>query len=187
MKRKNLIVARKTLNFYLTKLKKPSIKKVYEVFSRNLEILNLKSKKIIVAVSGGADSLSLLFLSKCYSLKEKVNLHTVIVDHKIREGSTAEAKKLKNLLKNKFQINCKILSKDKHYIIKNVQSKARELRYELLAKECKKENISHILLGHNKDDVIENFFIRLLRGSGLKGLISIDNINTDYNLSLIHI
>ena len=71
MKRKNLIVARKTLNFYLTKLKKPSIKKVYEVFSRNLEILNLKSKKIIVAVSGGADSLSLLFLSKCYSLKKK--------------------------------------------------------------------------------------------------------------------
>ena len=181
MKRKNLIVARKTHNFYLTKLRKPFIKKAYEVFSKNLEILNLKNKKIIVAVSGGADSLSLLFLSKCYSLKKKVNLHTVIVDHKIREGSTAEAKKLKNLLKNKFQINCKILSKDKNYIFKNVQSKARELRYELLAKECKKEKISHILLGHNKDDVIENFFIRLLRGSGLKGLISIDNIITDYN------
>ena len=181
MKRKNLIVARKTLNFYLTKLRKPSIKKAYEVFSKNLEILNLKNKKIIVAVSGGADSLSLLFLSKCYSLNEKVNIHTVIVDHKIRESSTAEAKKLKNLLKNKFQINCKILSKDKNYIFKNVQSKARELRYELLTKECKQQNISHILLGHNKDDVIENFFIRLLRGSGLKGLISIDNIITDYN------
>ncbi len=181
MKRKNLIVAKKTLNFYLTKLRKPSIRKAYEVFSKNLEILNLKNKKIIVAVSGGADSLSLLFLSKCYSLKEKVNLHTVIVDHKIRKGSTAEAKKLKNLLKNKFQINCKILSKEKCYIFKNIQSKARELRYELLTKECKKKKISHILLGHNKDDVIENFFIRLLRGSGLKGLVSIDNIITDYN------
>ena len=48
MKRKNLTVARKTHNFYLTKLRKPFIKKAYEDFSKKLEILNLKNKKIII-------------------------------------------------------------------------------------------------------------------------------------------
>ena len=50
----------------------------------------------------------------------------------------------------------------------------------MLFKRCDKFNIKHILLGHHQDDLFENFFIRMLRGSGLKGLISLDkktNIN----------
>ena len=56
---------------------------------------------------------------------------------------------------------------------KNIQSKARIVRYELLFKKCEKFKINNILLGHHQDDLIENFFIRMLRGSGLKGLISL--------------
>jgi len=43
-----------------------------------------------------------------------------------------------------------------------------------LINQSKKHEINHILFGHHEDDVYENFFIRLLRGSGLKGIVSLD-------------
>ena len=49
---------------------------------------------------------------------------------------------------------------------------------------CKSLSINHIVLGHHQDDLIENFFIRLLRGSGLKGLISLDKKSTNNNINL---
>ena len=56
---------------------------------------------------------------------------------------------------------------------KNIQSIARDKRYELLINKAKKFKIKNILIGHHLDDLFENFFIRILRGSGLKGLISL--------------
>ena len=54
----------------------------------------------------------------------------------------------------------------------NIQASARDKRYFLLVNECKKNNIKNLLLGHHLDDLSENFLIRLVRGSGLNGLIS---------------
>ena len=51
---------------------------------------------------------------------------------------------------------------------------SQKKRYELLVSQCDKLKINNILLGHHQDDLFENFFIRMLRGSGLKGLISLD-------------
>ena len=99
MKKKSLSVLKKTRNFYYTKLKKPLIKKAFKDFSDNLKSLDLKNKKIIIAVSGGVDSLALLFFAKCLSLIENTKLYPVIVDHKIRSESTNEAKDLKKKLK----------------------------------------------------------------------------------------
>ena len=181
MKRKSLSAIKKTLNFYLTKLKDPHIQKLYKDFSNNLINLDNKNKKIMVGVSGGSDSLSLLFFAKCYSLKNKAKLYPVIIDHKIRKESTNEAKKLKNILKKNFDIDCKILSKKRTKIVKNIQSHARNLRYDLFFKECNKQKIGHVLLGHHRDDLIENFFIRFLRGSGLKGLVSFFKNPSQYN------
>ena len=181
MKRKSLSAKKKNLNFYLKKLKDPKIQKLYKVFSNNLASLDLSNKKIMVGVSGGADSLSLLFFSQCFALKNKAKLYPVIIDHKLREESTNEAKNLKYKLKKNFKIDCKILSKKITKIDKNIQTYARELRYDLFLKECNKYNIGYLLLGHHKDDLIENFFIRFLRGSGLKGLISFDKNINNYN------
>ena len=181
MKRKSLSVKKKTLNFYLTKLKDPKVQKIYKVFSNNLTSLDVSNKKIMVGVSGGADSLSVLFFSQCYALKNKAKLYPVIIDHKLRKESSIEAKNLKYKLKKNFKINCKILSKKNNKIDKNVQSYARDLRYDLFFKECVKYNIKYLLLGHHKDDLIENFFIRFLRGSGLKGLVSFEKKVNNYN------
>ena len=186
MKRKSLSATKKTLNFYLKKFKDPQVQKLYRIFSNNLASLNLSDQKIMVGVSGGADSLSTLFFSQFYALKHKVKLYPVIIDHKLREESTTEALKLKYKLKKNFNINCKILSKKITKIDKNIQSYARDLRYDLFFNECKKHNINYLLLGHHKDDLFENFFIRFLRGSGLKGLISFDkNVSNHNNIKVI--
>ena len=181
MKRKSLSVTKKTLNFYLTKLKDPQVRKLYNLFSNNLASMDLTNKKIMVGVSGGADSLAVLFCSQCYALKHHAKLYPVIIDHKLRKESTNEAKNLKYKLKKNFKINCNVLSKKIVKIDKNLQSYARELRYNLFFEECNKQKIDHLILGHHKDDLIENFFIRFLRGSGLKGLVSFDKNVTNVN------
>ena len=181
MKRKSLSVIKKTPNFYLTKLKDPQVRKLYNLFSNNLASMDLTNKKIMVGVSGGADSLAVLFFSQCYALKHHTKLYPVIIDHKLRKESTIEAKNLKYKLKQNFKINCKILSKKIVKINKNIQSYARDLRYDLFFEECNKQKIDYLILGHHKDDLIENFFIRFLRGSGLKGLVSFDKNVINYN------
>ena len=181
MKRKSLSVTKKTLNFYLTKLKDPQVRKLYNLFSNNLASMDLTNKKIMVGVSGGADSLAVLFFSQCYALKHHTKLYPVIIDHKLRKESTIEAKNLKYKLKQNFKINCKILSKKIVKINKNIQSYARDLRYDLFFEECNKQKIDYLILGHHKDDLIENFFIRFLRGSGLKGLVSFEKKVIVYN------
>ena len=51
--------------------------------------------------------------------------------------------------------------------------------------KAKKLKINNILLGHHKDDLIENFFIRILRGSGLNGMVSFDQKTNLQNINLI--
>ena len=115
--------------------------------------------------------MALSFLSKVYALKYRLNAKFFIVDHKLRKGSTKEAKKVKNILKN-FNIQSEILSWKGPK--KNIHAPASKIRYDLLFQKCKKYNINNLLLGHHLDDLFENFFIRLVRGSGLKGLVSLD-------------
>ena len=62
-------------------------------------------------------------------------------------------------------------------ITKNVQSQARLLRYELLARYSKLKNVNTILTAHNLEDQVETFFIRLSRGSGLTGLSGMKSLS----------
>ena len=116
------------------------------------------------------------FIDLCLN-KTKVKYYHV--DHKLRSQSSVEAKKLKSLLKN-FDINCKILNWIGKKPKSNIQSVARTKRYNLFYKECLKDKINHIFIAHHLDDLYENFIIRLLRGSGLKGLVSFNQITTSY-------
>ena len=169
MSLRNLNVVNKIPKQLKDNFKNPKIVSIYKKFERNLNI----KENFIVAVSGGPDSLALAFLAKIYSIKKGLNIKFLIVNHKLRTDSTKEAKTVKKVLK-KFGIDLKILNWNGRKPIKNIQSLARNKRYDLLFNESKKYNIDNILLGHHQDDLFENFFIRLLRGSGLKGLISLD-------------
>ena len=169
MSLKNLSVKTKIHKILLDKLKNKKINNIYKDFENSIN----NSKNFAVAVSGGPDSLALAFFSKIYSIRNKVSPKFFIVDHKLRKNSSLEAIMVKNLLK-KFSISVEILTWKGKKPLKNIQSIAREKRYQLLFKNCKKFKINSILLGHHQDDLIENFFIRIFRGSGLRGLSSLD-------------
>ena len=94
-----------------------------------------------------------------------------IVDHRLRKNSSTEAQSVKKLLK-KYNIKSDILKWHGKKPISNIQSLARNKRYSLLINQAKKMNIKTILTGHHIDDLYENFFIRISRGSGLNGLVS---------------
>ena len=180
MSLKNLNVSKKTHKFLLNKLKDKRILQIYKKFEKNLNI----SENFIVAVSGGPDSLALSFLSKIYSIKKFIDVKYFIVDHKLRKNSTTEAKYVQKHLKN-FSINLDILTWKGVKPKKNIQSIARYKRYELLIDRAKKFRIKNILLGHHLDDLFENFFIRMLRGSGLNGLVSLDQKTKNEKVNLI--
>jgi len=182
MNLKNLSAQSKNHKKILKHLNTKEISKVFKEFSNSFTI----KEDLAVAVSGGPDSLALAYLAKCYSIKNKIKVKYFIVDHKIRKESSIEAEKVKSILK-KLDISCKILKWNGKKPSKNIQAEARDKRYSLLANECKKNNIKHLLLGHHINDLFENFFIRLVRGSGLKGLISFSK-NTKYknkNLNIL--
>ena len=174
MNLKNMSAQNKTHKEILKHLNSKKISKAFEEFSNSLIV----KENLAVAVSGGPDSLALAYLAKCYSIKNKIKVRYFIVDHKLRKESSQEAKTVKSLL-NKIDINCKILRWDGKKPSRNIQAQARDKRYSLLADECKKNDIKYLLLGHHTNDLFENFFIRLVRGSGLKGLISFSK-NTKY-------
>jgi len=167
MNLKNLSAQNKNHKKILSYLNDKKILKTFKEFENSL---NTK-ENLGVAVSGGPDSLALAFLAKCHSLKNKVKVKFFIVDHKLRKESSFEARTVKNILK-KIDLDCKILPWNGRKPLKNIQAMARNKRYVLLAEACKKNNIEYLLLGHHAGDLLENFLIRLVRGSGLNGLIS---------------
>ena len=148
---------------------------IYSNFRSQLDI-SIKKKTFLVAVSGGADSLALSALSQAYLIEKKNKVFFVLVDHAIRSNSSKEAQNVKNLLKKKG-INLTIL-KNKKKINRNIQSHAREIRYQLLLNFCKKHKIKFIMTGHHRDDQIETFLIRLSRGSGIQGLSSMSKVSS---------
>ena len=169
MSLKNLSAEIKIPKFLKDKLFNNKINQIYKRFEKDLNI----NEDFVVGVSGGPDSLALSFLTKIYAIKKRLKPRFFIVDHRLRIDSSKEAKFVKKLLK-KLSINAEILILKGKKPSKNIQSFARVKRYELLFKKCDDYKIKNIILGHHQDDLFENFFIRLLRGSGLKGLISLD-------------
>ncbi len=150
-------------------------------FKDKLDRLNKKS--YVVAVSGGPDSLALVALTKAYSYTKKTKFRYVLVDHNIRKNSAKEANQVKKLLKRNKIILKIILNKKE--IKSNIQGLARKNRYEILTNYCLKNNINTLITAHNLEDQVETFFIRLSRGSGLKGLSSMETlskINNKINL-----
>ena len=180
MSPKNLNASNKTHKFLLNQLKDKQTYQIYKKFEKNLKL----NDDFIVAVSGGPDSLALCFLSKIYSIKKHLKVKYLHVDHKLRNNSTKEAKFVKFLLK-KLPANLEILTWVGKKPRSNIQSIARDKRYTLLIKKAKKLKVHNILFGHHQDDLIENFFIRILRGSGLNGIVSFDKKTNQGNINLI--
>ena len=138
-----------------------------------------------MAVSGGSDSLCLAYFSKVFASEFKNKIHILIVDHKLRKEAHKEALKVKGILKKKG-IQSKILSWKGKVPKSNIQRNARNIRYSLISNYCLNKNIKFLITAHHADDQIENFFIRLLRGSGLTGLSSMsESVSYNSNLKIV--
>ena len=180
MKRKNSI-ARKKVKKKKLLFKDPKILNFYTKF-KSIIYKNIKDKSFALAVSGGSDSLCLAYFTKVYASEFGNKIHVLIVDHNLREESYQEALKVKAML-GKRKILSKILSWKGKVPTSNIQKKARDIRYTMLSNYCLKNKVKYLITAHHGDDQIENFFIRLLRGSGLTGLSSMP-VKAKYNNNL---
>ena len=138
---------------------------------------SISVSKLIIAVSGGVDSIVLFHLC----LKLKLNFFVAHCNFKLREKESDLDEKFVRDLAIKHNIkfytksfNTKKLSNNDN---KSIQMVARELRYSWFEELSKELNIKHILTAHHLDDSLETFLINLSRGSGIDGLLGIPEVN----------
>ena len=143
--------------------------------------IDLNNKKILVGVSGGADSLCLALLLKDL----KFNIIAAIVNHNLRSESLAEANKVGEILAN-HQIDHVILNweHDAKPTTK-IQELARNARFKLFNEYASQNGIKYLFLGHNQDDQAETFIFRLCKGSGLDGLTAIKSVTQLDDLTIV--
>lgn len=134
--------------------------------------LSLQPGKYVLAVSGGVDSVVLLNMLMVNKLS---NTHEFIVahfDHGIRDDSVEDRKFVQRLAENNglpFEYANGNLG------VKASEEKARKVRYEFLEKVKGRHDAKAIITAHHQDDVLETVILNLLRGTGRKGLSSLQS------------
>ncbi|WP_420861107.1 tRNA lysidine(34) synthetase TilS [Algirhabdus cladophorae] len=131
------------------------------------------SKSIGVAVSGGGDSMALLHLACTLRDHMGWTLRAVTVDHGLRPEAKEEAAFVSRICAD-WGIPHDTLVWTGHPDSGNIQALAREARYHLIANWAKRTRTARVLLGHTRDDIAENFLIRLARKAGVDGLAGMD-------------
>ena len=126
---------------------------------------------IVLAVSGGPDSLALMWLAARWrkALARGPALLAVTVDHGLRPESAREARDVKRLA-SRLGVPHRTMRWSGEKPRSGVPAAARTARYRLLATVARQSGASHILTAHTRDDQAETLLMRLLRGSGIGGL-----------------
>ncbi len=138
-----------------------------ERFEKYLNEKNLWSDKILLAVSGGVDSMVLLWLSRYC----KLNIEVAHVNYRLRGEDSESDMNFVAEYCEKYQITFHGI--DGSHIINmpgNFQGNAREFRYEKFTELCKLRKLDIILTGQHRNDVLEGFMMKVVRGVGLLGL-----------------
>lgn len=127
-----------------------------------------KFQKVLVAVSGGPDSMSLLYLLHRWA---GVPIAAATVDHGLRAEADEEVKLVAEFCR-RLGVRHRILAWTGDKPATGLQQAAREARYALLAALAREENAEAIVTAHTRDDQAETLLMRLGRGSGLSGLVA---------------
>ena len=145
--------------------------------------------RVIIAVSGGADSMALL--SVLCQLQSLYNLKLLVahVNHLLRGSESfrdamfvQQQAERRGLPFHQVQVDVKSFQRTRSL---SPQHAARLLRYEYFHALCQALDTTHIALGHTADDQVETFLVRLLRGSGPAGLVGIPPIRKPFIRPLI--
>lgn len=142
--------------------------------SAAVEAAHLTGKRLVLAVSGGPDSLAMLYALHRLQEALGLTLHAAHLDHGLRgEHSTADADFVAQTCA-KLGIGCTVDDADvtahqrRHRM--SLEEAAREVRYGFLAREAERVGANAIALGHTSDDQVETVLMNFIRGSGLRGL-----------------
>jgi tRNA(Ile)-lysidine synthase len=133
---------------------------------------DLRSAPVIVlAVSGGPDSIALMWLAARWrrTLSRGPRLIAVTVDHGLRVEAAREARDVKRLAR-RLDLPHRTLRWRGAKPKTGVPAAARAARYRLLAEMARANGATHILTAHTRDDQAETLLMRMLRGSGIAGL-----------------
>lgn len=154
--------------------------------------LLLRGKKILVAVSGGVDSMVLLQVLSSLASKNHWQLSVAHFNHHLRgRASDADESLVRRTAKKlhlKFFRGGADVKKFAAQSKLSIEMAARNLRHEFLARIARKNKISTIALAHHADDQVELFFLRLLRGAGSEGLAGMkwqSSSSADKTISLV--
>jgi tRNA(Ile)-lysidine synthase len=126
---------------------------------------------VILAVSGGPDSIALMWLAARWrrTLARGPRLIAVTVDHGLRPEAAREARDVKRLARD-LDLPHRTMRWTGPKPKTGVPAAARAARYRLLAQAARTSGATHILTAHTRDDQAETLLMRLVRGSGIAGL-----------------
>lgn len=145
-------------------------------FIKKFELIK-QDDKILVALSGGPDSVFLLYFLLKYKKKYKITIGAMHLNHMIRGAEAKSDEKFCRNLCSELGVDYHSANKDvPAYSKKNkisIEEAAREIRYAELEKIQKKFVYNKIATAHNCNDNAETIILNLIKGSGIKGLSGI--------------
>lgn len=139
---------------------------------------------VAAGVSGGADSLALLFQLDAFLRPQGRRVIALTVDHGLRPESRDEAEYVAKLAAER-QIEHHILTWEGEKPEKGIEEAARTARYGLLCGWCRDNGVGTLAVAHHLLDQAETFFMRLQRGSGLNGLCGMAPLSEKNGVRLI--
>ncbi|MGI9367665.1 MAG: tRNA lysidine(34) synthetase TilS [Ruegeria sp.] len=141
-------------------------------------------RRLGVAVSGGGDSVALLYLLSGIAQEEGFEVVSATVDHGLRPEAASEAEFVAATAKG-LGISHDILKWQGWDGAGNLQDQARQARYRLLTDWAKTHDIDAIALGHTADDQAETVLMRLSRASGVTGLSAMPATRVENGIQLL--
>ncbi|HEX4630963.1 MAG TPA: tRNA lysidine(34) synthetase TilS [Chthoniobacterales bacterium] len=137
------------------------------------------TRRYLIGVSGGRDSVALLHLLTQSGYRRLVVCH---LDHQLRGRSSATDAKFVKALARKLKLECEIGRTDVTALAKrtkqSIETAGRTARYEFFARVARRHRCRMIFLGHHADDLAETFLLNLFRGAGAAGLAGMHRVAT---------
>src|SRR4051794_37501016 len=126
---------------------------------------------LVLAVSGGPDSVAMMWLAARWrrAMRDGPRLVAVTIDHGLRAEAAREARDVKHLAKA-LDLPHRTLRWSGDKPTTGLPAAARQARYRLLAKAARAAGATHVLTAHTQDDQAETLLMRMARGSGIAGL-----------------
>lgn len=159
-------------------------KKLIETVKRGR--LFQKDESLLVAVSGGIDSMVLLHLLIHLPPMIKPVVEVAHFNHCLRGKESDEEARFVEQQSHTWKVPVHLGTISGDWSSKeNLEARAREARYQFLRKKAREQGIQKIVTAHHADDQAETFLIRWLQGAGLRGLAGIPFLREDEGCLLV--